>query len=110
MAAKAPARSKRRLARSFYDEALTEAERSGLAEAFEVAGVDQEIAVLRLRLRSVLRERPEDLILMLKGVELLARVVAGRYRLTKGSEVELGEALSGALASVSELKRGADVG
>ena len=52
----------------FYTQALTEAERSDLPLALEVDGVDQEIAVLRLRLRSMLEERPDDLTLMFKGI------------------------------------------
>jgi len=38
-----------------------------------------------------------------QGVELLARAVAARYKLSQGSAADLTEALSGALRSVGEL-------
>jgi hypothetical protein len=78
-----------RAPRRFYADALTEAERTGLAEALAVEGVDEEIAVLRLRLRSALEQRPADLLLMFKGVELLARAVGARYKLSKPAQAEL---------------------
>ena len=41
--------------RGFYAEALSEAERADLGRGDEVEGVDEEIALLRLRLRSAHR-------------------------------------------------------
>ena len=88
--------------RGFYVSALSEAERLSLSEAMQVEGVDQEIALLRLRLRSAIAEEPEDLSLMFKGIALLARVVATRYGLGKTGREEMQEAL---LAAFTELKR-----
>ena len=69
--------------RRFYHQALNEAERADLPVALEVEGVDQEIAMLRLRLRTALKDRPEDLALMLKGIDALRKIVATRYRLPR---------------------------
>jgi hypothetical protein len=69
------------IAERFYTAALTEAERADFCEALGVEGVDDEVALLRLRLREAFKQRPEDLVLALKGVELLTRIVAVRYRL-----------------------------
>ena len=88
--------------RGFYVAAMTEAERLALAEAMSVDGVDQEIALLRLRLRSAIIAEPKDLPLMFKGIELLAKVVATRYGLGKTGREEMQEAL---LQAFTELKR-----
>ena len=72
-------------AQSFYESALDEAERQSMPEALEVEGFAQEIALLRLRLRDILADHPEDLELMLRGMELLRRMVVSRYGL-KGKE------------------------
>ena len=88
--------------RGFYVAAMSEAYRLALTEAMAVDGVDQEIALLRLRLRSAIAESPEDLPLMFKGIELLARVVATRYGLGKTGREEMQEAL---LQAFTELKR-----
>ena len=85
-------------ARRFYEQALTEAERADFPVALEVEGMDQEIAVLRLRLRSALEERPEDLPLMLRGIGVLVRMLAAKYRLPRADQ----DALSAAVTSEIE--------
>jgi hypothetical protein len=80
-------------ARRFYEEALSQAEQADFPLALEIEGVDQEIAVLRLRLRAVLKHRPEDLPLMLRGVGLLVRALAAKYRLPKADQDAIAAAL-----------------
>jgi hypothetical protein len=77
----------------FYQQALTQAEQADFPVALEVEGVDQEIAVLRLRLRTALKKHPEDLQLMLRGVVMLARALAAKYRLPKADQEAVAEAL-----------------
>jgi hypothetical protein len=88
--------------RGFYAQALSEAERLALADAMQVDGVDQEVGLLRLRLRDAIAAQPEDLPLMFKGIELLARVVATRHGLGKTGREEMEQAL---LEAFGELKR-----
>jgi hypothetical protein len=97
---RAPARP-----RGFYVSALNEAERQALSDAMQVDGVDQEIALLRLRLRTAITKQPEDLSLMFKGIALLARLVATRYGLGKTGREEMQEAL---LQAFTELKRASE--
>ena len=61
--------------------------------ALEVEGVDQEIAVLRLRLRTALKERPDDLQLMLRGVVMLVQALAAKYRLPKADQEAIADAV-----------------
>jgi hypothetical protein len=84
-----PAKAKR-----FYQEALSQAEKADFPVALRVEGVDQEIAVLRLRLRTALQDHPEDLQLMLRGVVLLVQALAAKYRLPKADQEQLLEAVS----------------
>lgn len=86
---KSDAAAEQDLAERFYAEALSEAERADFPEALGVEGVDEEIALLRLRLREALRQRPEDLVLMFKGLDLLMKIVAARYRLPLTAQKEL---------------------
>jgi len=44
----------------FYHDGLSKAERVDLERAAEVENLDKEIAVLRVRLKTALKERPED--------------------------------------------------
>jgi hypothetical protein len=96
--------------RGFYVEALTAAERLALADAMQVEGIDQEIALLRLRLRSAIRERPEELPLMFKGIELLAKVIATRYGLGKTGREEMEQALLEAFTDLKQAMGGGEDG
>jgi hypothetical protein len=84
----------------FYDEALTEAEQAALPLAREIDGLDEEIAVVRLRLRSALEEHPEDLALMVKGVELLVKALSARYRLSKSEKADLSASIRGLVEEI----------
>jgi len=88
------------LVAGFYDEALSEAERAALPLARELQGIDEEIAVVRLRLRSALEQRPEDLTLMAKGVDLLVKALSARYRLSKDEKADLSAGIKGVLEEV----------
>ncbi len=77
----------------FYDSAVPEGDKVALAVAREVQGLDQEIAVLRLRLRRALEEHPENMTLMLKGVEMLVKALSASYRLSKDAKAELSESV-----------------
>ena len=97
------ARRGSKVARDFYGSALDAAERIELAEAAEVEGLDKEIAVLRMKLRDVLVNRPEELQLMLRGIELLVKAVSARYRLSKDAEEDLAGSIAGVVRGVGEL-------
>ena len=81
----------------FYRSALSEAERLALAEAADMRGLDDEIAVLRVKLRTALEENPQDVKLMFKGLELLVKALAARYRLSQRAEDELSERVEAVL-------------
>ena len=84
----------------FYDRALTEAERLLLPEARELEGLDEEIALLRVRLNTALQERPQDLPVLLRGIELLVKAVAARYRLSRKAEGDLYQSAVGVLRGI----------
>jgi hypothetical protein len=88
------------LVAGFYDEALSEAERAALPLARELRGIDEEIAVVRLRLRSALEQHPEDLKLMAKGVDLLVKALSVRYRLSKDEKADLSAGIRGILGEI----------
>ena len=87
-------------AAGFYDDALTEAERLRLPRARGVEGIDDEIALLRVRLLGYAQEHPENLDLLMKGVALLARAAAVRYRLSPKSQQDLTASLIGVVEGV----------
>jgi len=98
----ARAKPRRPSPRNFYRGALGEAERLDLAQAQDVEGLDDEIALLRVLLRKAIGERPEDTQLLVKGVDLLVKAVAVRYRLSPKARKDLADNLSATLNSLGD--------
>jgi hypothetical protein len=87
----------------FYAGALDAADRERLADAAAVRGIDQEIAVLRLRLRHVLTEQPEDFALVVRSIELLVRAVGAAGKLAADNTVEALDRICAELGGVVAL-------
>ena len=94
------ARGGKRVKQGFYAQALSEAERVLIPEAREMAGLDEEIALLRVKLATALAEHPDNMPLMLRAVELLVRAVAAEYRLSRKSQDNLAAAIDGVLKEI----------
>ena len=94
------AKTRRVAARRFYADALDAAEQADYAGALAVEGIDQEIAVLRLRLRRFIEEHPEDLPLMLRGIDQLTKAVATKYRLSKQEQAALKKGVDSVLTEL----------
>jgi len=93
-------KGRRYTSRSFYASAISEAEQFRLPEALEIEGLDQEIALLRVRLNRLASAAPDNTTLLFRGIELLVKAVAARYRLSKPSTEDLSAAIEGVLKSV----------
>jgi hypothetical protein len=87
-------------AQGFYEEALTGAERLNLPEARQMEGLDEEIAVMRVRLKRALEERPEDMQLIAKGLALLVKAVAAKYRLSPKARKDLSDSIAGVVEGI----------
>jgi len=92
----------RRNPKAFYAQSLTEAERESLKAARKLDGLEEEIAMLRVRLLSALRERPEDLQLLIAGVGMLVRAVATQYRLSPKASKDLANKMQAALNALGD--------
>jgi len=90
----------RRRARSLYRDVLTEAERNVWAAAQECDGLDAEIALLRVKLRSALASSSGDMDTLLKGVRLLVQAVATRYRIGGRAQDDLYHSVVGVLEGI----------
>ncbi len=86
----------------FYGNALSQAELEMLEEARDLEGLDEEIAMLRVRLFTALRDHPEDLRLLTHGISILVRAVAAQYRLSPKARRDLSDHLSNLLNSLGD--------
>jgi hypothetical protein len=73
-----------------------------LEEARDLEGLDEEIAMLRVRLVTALRDHPDDLRLLTHGISILVRAVAAQYRLSPKARRDLSDHLSNLLNSLGD--------
>jgi hypothetical protein len=88
-------KNRRKASPDFYEAALSEADRAGLAEARGVDGIDEEIALLRLQLRRALQDDPVDAKLLHGGVRLLIHALLLQRRLSRAHADALLESVTG---------------
>jgi hypothetical protein len=88
--------------KAFYAGSLTEAERELLEVARKIEGLEEEIAVLRVRLNSALNDNPEDFPLLVSGVGMLVRAVATQYRLSPKATKDLADRMALVLNSLGD--------
>lgn len=98
MAGKGTARSRKP---GFYSRALNEAERLELEEARGVNGIDEEIAVLRVKLKELIAKEPERFDLHLRMANTIARLVMTRYSITREQKKSLKEAITRVLTEIA---------
>ncbi len=85
----------------FYSKVLDEAERLNFELATGVEGIDEEIALLRVKIKSLLERDPENIKLIMQATNTLARLVRTRYNISKEDKKGLKEAIGNVLRDVA---------
>ena len=85
----------------FYSMVLDEAEKIDFELATGVEGMDEEIALLRVKIKSLLEHDPENIKLIMQATNTLARLVKTKYNITKEQKKGLKEAIGNVLKDVA---------
>ena len=64
-------------------------------------GVDEEIAILRVKLGELMQKEPDRLDLHLEAANTIARLVRTRYNITKEQKKSLKEAIASVLTEIA---------
>ena len=85
----------------FYSKVLDETEQAKFELATKVEGIDNEIALLRVKIMSLLERDPENIKLIIKATNTLEKLVRTRYNISKEDSKGLKEAISNVLKDVA---------
>ncbi len=85
----------------FYSPALTETERIEMKDASRVEGIDEEIALLRIRLRELTCQSPERIDLQMELANLIARLAKTRYQISSEQKKSFKAAVARVLEEVA---------
>jgi len=86
---------------SFYTKVFDEAERLDFELASGVEGIDDEIALLRVKIKSLLENEPENIRLILQMTNALERLIRTRYNISKEQRKGLKEAIGNVLRDIA---------
>ncbi len=85
----------------FYSKVLDAEEQIDFEQATRVEGLDDEIAMLRVRIKSVLKHDPDNMKLISQATNALAKLVSTRYNISKQDKKGLKEAINTVLKDVA---------
>ena len=85
---------------SFYTDVLSEASRARQDVAMELEGIDDEVALLRIKLLDLLEQNPGRTQLFHKGMDTLMKAVSTRYKLSPKSKDDLNDSIMGVLNGI----------
>ncbi len=89
----------------FYSTALTPAQQVMLAPAKELSGLDEEIAVARLKLKPIIINAPQNYNVTTEALATLARLVGEKRRLSKNNSRRFFNALEIVLGDISSFSK-----
>jgi len=85
----------------FYSKVLDEIEQLDFELAAGVEGIDDEIALLRVKIKSILGHDPENVRLIMQATNALERLIRTRYKITKEQRKGLKEAIGNDLRDIA---------
>ena len=85
----------------FYSRALDDIEKIDFELASGVDGIDDEIALLRVKIKSLVEHDPENVRLMMQATSTLVRLVTTRYQIAKEEKKRLKEAIGNVLREMA---------
>ena len=85
----------------FYARVLDEVEQLDFELASGVEGIDDEIALLRVKIKSILEHDPENVKLIMQVTNALERLIRTRYKITKEQKKGLKEAIGNVLRDIA---------
>lgn len=84
----------------FYAKVLEEAEALDFEAAAGTEGLDDEITLLRVKIKWLIKKDPENVKLLTTAANMLAKLVKARYDMNKKQEKNLGEAIKNIIKDI----------
>ena len=85
----------------FYSRVLTDEERQDFEQATGVEGIDEEIALLRVKIKSVVENDPDNIGLIMQAIATLARLLRTKNNIGKKDRQGLRAAIGNVLKDIA---------
>ena len=81
----------------FYSKALDDFQKKDFEKAISVEGLDEEVALLRVKIKSLIEHDPDNLKLLGQAVKILAGLVTVKYNIRKEDKSGILDAVANVL-------------
>jgi hypothetical protein len=85
----------------YYSRVLDPDEQADFEQATEVEGIDEEIALVRVKIKSLIAREPENTKLIMQGVATLEKLVRTRYSIGREDKQGLRDAITNVLKDIA---------
>lgn len=85
----------------FYSSVLDEAERLDFEQATEVDGIDDEIALLRVKIKSLVQHDPQNTRVITRAIDTLGKLVRTKFNIGKNDKKGLLDAVGNVLKDIA---------
>ncbi len=85
----------------FYSHVLSKEERKDLELATQVEGIDEEIALMRVKLKTLVKTDPENIRLIMQSINAFTRLISAKYHIPKDDKLTLKEAVGNVLKDIA---------
>jgi hypothetical protein len=84
----------------FYCKILDEAEALDFEAIAGTEGLDDEITLLRVKIKTLISKEPDNIVLIMAAANMLAKLVKIRYSMSKEQKKSLGEAIKKVITDI----------
>lgn len=85
----------------FYSRALKDSEKADFEEARDVEGIDEEIALLRVKIKSLVEYDPDNIRLMMRAIDSMGKLARTKFNIGKNDKKSVAEAVAGILKDIA---------
>lgn len=85
----------------FYSHVLSESEQADYELATRVEGIDEEIALLRVKIKTLVQTDPENVRLIMQSINALTKLISTKFNLRKDDKQGLKEAIGNVLKDIA---------
>ena len=85
----------------FYSSVLDEIQQEDFIIATTIEGIDEEIALLRVKIKSLVQHDPENIKLLMHAINTLSRLVIAKYNISKDDKEGMREKIAGVLKDIA---------
>ena len=85
----------------FYSNVLDEQQRLDFEQAIQAEGLDEEIALLRVKIKSLVEHDPENVKLIIQAINMLMKTIIARYDISKNDTNAILDAVGNVMKNIA---------